>query len=174
MRTVPVSRVGEPVLHVPLVVRWPGRMPGGRREDAQVRIQDLYPTILAAAGVAVPEACGRDAERLDGAAIAPRLLLAEYGPPLTYEPEARASMPKAPESAFKRFRDELLAVREPDGPGARKYVRVTRHDPGAAPRLLREALFDLAADPGETKNLLEVGAAAAERATADRLHALAK
>ena len=69
---------------------------------------------------------------------------------------------------------ELLAVREPDGPGARKYVRVTRHDPGAAPRLLREALFDLAADPGETKNLLEVGAAAAERATADRLHALAK
>ena len=163
----------EPVLHVPLVVRWPGRFDGGRREDAQVRIHDLYPTLLAAAGVAVPEPCGSDAERLDAAPLRPRLVVAEYGPPLTYEAEARASMPGAPESCFERFRDQSLAVREPDGAGARKYIRVTRHDPGVPPRLLREVLYDLAADPGETRNLLD-GRDAAERATADRLHGLAK
>jgi arylsulfatase A-like enzyme len=163
----------EPVLHVPLVVRWPGRLEGGRREAAQVRLQDLYPTVLAAAGVEVPEACGKDARRLDEAPLEPRLLVAEYGPSLGFIDEARMTMPGAPEGVFERFHHEVLAVREPDGPGARKYLRFTRHAPGVAPALLREELYDLAADPGESTNLLE-GKDPSARATADRLHALGR
>jgi arylsulfatase A-like enzyme len=44
------------VVDVPLMFRWPGVVPAGVRIDAQVRSIDIAPTILALAGVNVPEA----------------------------------------------------------------------------------------------------------------------
>jgi hypothetical protein len=49
---------------------------------------------------------------------------------------------------------------------------VIRPADAGPPRVLREELYDLAADPGETRNLLAPGAPPAERATADRLRDL--
>lgn len=41
-------------IHVPLAVRWPGRIPAGQTQDALVSHVDLAPTFLGAAGVETP------------------------------------------------------------------------------------------------------------------------
>jgi hypothetical protein len=156
--------VRDPVLHVPLVVRWPGRLDGGREVEEQVRLQDLYPTILEAAGVDVPRACGRDASSLLSSPPGPRTLVAEYGPAPELMGVIAKGHPAIPPSSFDRFREALLAVREPPSmAGARKYVSARRD--GAT--VVREEIYDVAADPGEVRNLLP-----AEREAADRLRAV--
>src|SRR5690606_37375089 len=46
--------------HVPLIVRWPGRVAAGSRCDTLISGIDLAPTILAAAGIDAPaEMSGR-------------------------------------------------------------------------------------------------------------------
>ncbi len=167
--------VHETVLHVPLVVSWPGRFEGGRVEDAQVRLQDLYPTLLEAAGVAVPAPCGKDARTLLEAPLRSRTLVAEYGPPIAVLEAVRALRPDIPPEVVDRHRLEWLAVRDPlDAPEPRKYVRVVRHLPWGEVRPEREELYDLRSDPGEERNLLGPGAPPAERAAAERLGAQGK
>jgi len=41
-------------VHVPLIVRLPGRVPAGRRVGSQVRIIDVYPTVAEVLGLSVP------------------------------------------------------------------------------------------------------------------------
>ncbi len=151
--------VYEPVLHVPLVARWPGHFEGGRVEEGQVRLQDLYPTILEAAGVPAP--------------LRPRILVAESPAMPLALPRARTALPQAPAEVFEQFEHLFRAVREPSSvPGARKYVAVYRAVEGNEPVLLHEELYDIAADPGEEHDLLGKGAAPGERATADRLRSV--
>ena len=47
-------------LHVPLIVRWPGKLAAGGVDERLVSLLDLMPTTLVAAGVAVPELPGAD------------------------------------------------------------------------------------------------------------------
>ncbi len=42
---------------VPLLVRWPGRLPAGRTSDLLIGTLDLMPTLLALTGAAVPPTC---------------------------------------------------------------------------------------------------------------------
>ena len=49
------GRLHDDLLHVPLVLRAPGRLPSGRRVETQVSGVDLMPTILALAGLPIPE-----------------------------------------------------------------------------------------------------------------------
>lgn len=44
----------EDLLRVPFIVRFPGRVPAGRRTDSLLGLVDLAPTFLAAAGLAAP------------------------------------------------------------------------------------------------------------------------
>ena len=64
------NKLGEPTgkasihdrgFRTPVIVRWPGRVPGGTRSDALILFEDVYTTLLALAGVR-PPACsqGRD------------------------------------------------------------------------------------------------------------------
>jgi len=46
----------EGAIHCPLIVRWPGRVPAGRRVPHLVQHVDLAPTILGACGVEAPAA----------------------------------------------------------------------------------------------------------------------
>jgi len=48
--------VYEPTIHVPLILRWPGQLPAGRRVSALVQGIDLSVTMLEAAGIEPPEA----------------------------------------------------------------------------------------------------------------------
>ncbi len=166
--------VHDPVLHVPLVVRWPGRLDDGRVVDTQVRLQDLYATVLEAAGVAPPQGCGADSVSLGEEPLLPRTVVSAYGPMARSQEEARVAMPGAPEAAFAPFRYRFLAVQAPaDGGGRLKLVRVTDPEGADGPRVVREALYDLAADPGEERNLLGPGARPEDMAAAERLRAAA-
>ncbi len=45
----------EDLVRVPFIVRWPGRVPAGRRSGALQSLVDLAPTFLAAAGIEIPD-----------------------------------------------------------------------------------------------------------------------
>jgi arylsulfatase A-like enzyme len=45
----------DAAIRVPLIVRWPGRIPSGERRDSLQSLVDLAPTILRAAGLERPE-----------------------------------------------------------------------------------------------------------------------
>ena len=63
--------IHEPLLNVPLVVRWPGVLKPGRVEQPVSTI-DLYATILDATGVEAPENSGTRSRSLrDGASAEP-------------------------------------------------------------------------------------------------------
>ena len=47
-------RFYEGLVHVPLILRWPGQIAAGTTTDALVELTDLAPTLLDAAGMAVP------------------------------------------------------------------------------------------------------------------------
>ncbi|MEO1103832.1 MAG: sulfatase-like hydrolase/transferase, partial [Pseudomonadota bacterium] len=49
-------RFFEGLVHVPMIVSWPGRVLEGRRSDALVELVDIAPTLLEAAGMEVPPA----------------------------------------------------------------------------------------------------------------------
>jgi len=145
----------DPLLRVPLVIRWPGRFEGGRVEKRQVCLQDLHPTLLEAARVAAPPGTARDAVSLTEEPRGPRTLLAEIDPADQFLPDLRREMPGAAEFLFDRFRLRVGAARDPDGaPGARKYLRFVRAADEGPETLQREELYDLAADPGETRDLM--------------------
>jgi arylsulfatase A-like enzyme len=59
---------------VPLIVVWPGRIPGGRRIDAPVAMIDVLPTVLELCGLPAPDVC-------QGRSLAPLLLADEAGTP---------------------------------------------------------------------------------------------
>jgi len=48
-------RFYEGAVHVPLVISWPGHFAQGLRSDALVELMDVMPTLIEAAGMAVPD-----------------------------------------------------------------------------------------------------------------------
>jgi arylsulfatase A-like enzyme len=140
----------DEVLRIPLVVSWPGVIDAGRVVTDQVRIVDIAPTILAAAGArAVPAMQGRDVSPLArGEALAPAAALCEL---------------HADKRDFRALRTNEFKVidfgQAPDG------------------RELPTVGFDLAADPWEREPMRLQGdervRAAREKLDATRESALA-
>jgi arylsulfatase A-like enzyme len=106
-------------IRVPWLVRWDGRLPGGKVVNTPVSTLDVLPTALAAAGVEVKKDSG-----LDGVNLIP--LLAGDGK-------------AAPSRTLFWRRGKSYALRD----GDMKLVGLRK----------RVELFDLAADPGEKRNL---------------------
>ena len=138
-------------IRVPLLVRWPGVVRPGATNDLPVTTLDVAATLLDAAGVRPPAGVVLDGASLrpvlDGSGrLAPRDLVWHY--------------PHYPNQGG-RPAGALLAG---DGPAAGADKLVEHFEDG------RLELFDIAADPGETRNL---SAERPERAAAlrDRLHA---
>lgn len=134
-------------LHVPLILHWPGRVKPGV-DRAPVQLLHLAPTLLAAAGVALPE--GRWAQ---GRSLWPRV-----ADPKTAEDPA------------------ILSFSEGGTASNRSWIRVARDQRFTlhfSPHKLEQSwiggegkpwsLFDLAADPGETKNVADLYPAEVER-----------
>lgn len=123
-------------VRVPLIARWPGRVRAGATSDVPAITLDLYPTLLAAAGVSLPEGVNPD-----GIDLIPVLEGGE-------DPGERA--------LFWHFPAYLQAYGSDQGPwrttpaGA---VRVGSHKLIEFFEDGRRELYDLATDPGETRDL---------------------
>ena len=112
--------------HVPLMIRWPGpgdKEPQGRRIGGLVQTIDLFPTLLAAAGLKVPTSDGQDLRELTGEGHAGRrAAFSEHAGRLGVS--VRTGQYRY---TLNQGNEKFL----PDGP----------------------VLYDLKADPGETQNL---------------------
>lgn len=124
--------------HVPLMIRWPGREQKGRRIEGLVQSVDLFPTLLKAAKLPVPEQDGTDLRELtaDGKR-GRRAVFAEHAGKL---------------GLMVRTREHKYILSQGN----------TRFFPDGA------ELYDLQADPGETRNLVGQGLPA-EQQLADLL-----
>ena len=127
-------------LHVPLILHWPGRLKPGV-DRAPVQLLHLAPTLLAAAGVNLPE--GRWAQ---GQSLWPRVVA-----------------PPAPAA------NTVISFSEGGTASNRSWIRVARDQRYTlhfSPHKLEQSwiggegkpwsLFDLQADPGETKNVADL------------------
>jgi arylsulfatase A-like enzyme len=133
----------DEVVRVPMIVRWPGHLTAGRVVPDQVRLVDLFPTLLGAAGVSdPPRVQGRDImPLLRGETLAAAPALCEL---LVDKKEARAlrtNALKVFEFRLAHFTCGYDLVRDP-----REELRLA----GDTPRV-RTAL-------GELENTLEAGA----------------
>ena len=111
-------------IRVPAAVRWPGHVPSGVVSDEVIHMTDLFPTLLAAAGV-TPD----PAWKVDGSNVLPAWLGQEKIPDRTLFWEWRSE--GSNQLAAMRGRYKLVVVN--DGPAE---------------------LFDVEADPAERRNLI--------------------
>jgi arylsulfatase A-like enzyme len=149
-------------IRVPLIARWPGKLPAGHVSHEPAIMMDLFATALAAAGIAPPTD-----RPIDGRDIRPLLTSDAKSPHATLfsvqgrelrtvrtgnwklhprgtpRPDNRRAGwidPRAPDGAT------IIAPREQYGPA--DFPGVQSGDISTGP-----ALFDLAADPSEQKNV---------------------
>ena len=123
------NHVSEEILQVPLILRWPGHVPAGRVDSARAFTMDVTPTLLALLGLA-PQANAEGSSLLRGAPARPLFLM-------TDNPGGRQVR-------------GLLA-------GSEKLILT--YERGIAPRGwdgARREVYDLARDPGETRNLASI------------------
>ena len=159
--------VFEGGIRVPALVRWPGSLEGGRQILEMVHFSDWMPTLLAAAGIAVPPHV-----RLDGDDIMP--LLSGDGGHVTrrrywqcnrYRPriEGNAAMRDGDWKLVRPAIPELMVVTDRDREidRALNYLqegRITAIDDSPLPEFEigtppAPLLFDLASDPFEQNDL---------------------
>jgi arylsulfatase A-like enzyme len=121
----------DAVLRVPLIVRAPGRLPGGVEVRGGCSLVDVLPTVLDLAGLPA-------AEGIQGRSLVPLAVGTGRGSPAVAEGR-RAATATRPEIG-------LVSVRVPEA----KYVLEYDVASGA---IVREMLFDLVGDPHETEPL---------------------
>jgi arylsulfatase A-like enzyme len=136
-------------VRTPIILRWPGRIPPRLDKEHLAGNVDIFPTLLAAAGVPVPQGLP-GVNLLDDAAIADRstLFLANYAHDMLSptEPEKSLSTRTCIDGNWK-----LIHWQDHQPPHAlpnNTRVEQWHKNPG-----VRNELFDLTADPQETKNL---------------------
>ncbi len=136
--------VHDTLLHVPLVLRFPERIRPGQRIDRVVQMHDLFPTLLGLAGVPHPpgvtiEAVPLPGTSVDGPARPPDdPIVGEFvGPPVEFLNVMEELFPGADLSRFNRT---LIGLRAGD-------LKIHWGSDG------RHALYDVARDPGETRDI---------------------
>lgn len=142
----------QPVLHVPLVVRAPGRIAAGR-DDRPASLLDLYPTLLELTGVA-PAAQGLDGSSLLAPPLAERTRIAEY--PAPFAPGLAQLRRRHPQFDPAPWQRTLRAL-------VRNGHKLIWSSDG------RHESYDLASDPAENHDVSADPASGALLALAERL-----
>jgi arylsulfatase A-like enzyme len=123
-------------LRIPLILKYPSGRLAGVRIPGPVMIQDVAPTILAATGGAPPD-------RLDGEDLALFLDGKREAHPLSFAETDRSFYPENPRRPLRGLAGNWKSVRS----GGWKLIQIPARD---GPTF---ELYDIAADPGETRNL---------------------
>jgi len=131
--------VFETLLAVPLVIRAPGRLPPGERDDP-VMLTDLFATVVDLAGADAEEIPAHSRSLLDGPAPADRPIIAEYAGPLRRHLDKLGDL--NPELDLETLSPAYGTVRVGD-------LRLTAGSDGTL------VLHDIALDPGQTRNIAE-------------------
>ncbi|MGH9748534.1 MAG: sulfatase family protein, partial [Candidatus Polarisedimenticolia bacterium] len=127
----------EPTVRVPLIVALPGRLPEGRVVETQARTIDIVPTVLAIAGVPIPDG-------LQGGSLLPRILGKDRSPgPPAYSESGRNFYPENPRQHLDGIAGKWRMVRT----DTHKLILIPKD-----PEPIWE-LYDLRSDPGETVDL---------------------
>jgi arylsulfatase A-like enzyme len=130
----------EQVLHVPLIVRYPGAFPAGLKTSVLASLTDVLPTVMDVVGLntASEELPGRSLRHVLAAPAADRPLLAEYARPATLIAQYwRSRQPRINMSAYDTGLKSLRS-------GEFKYIVA-----GSG----WERLYNITADPGEQHDL---------------------
>ncbi|MFQ5511793.1 MAG: sulfatase [Candidatus Krumholzibacteriia bacterium] len=142
----------EPSSRVPLVISAPGVIPSGSVSDALVGVVDVLPTVLDALWLEVPDI-------VQGRSFLPAALgLSDAGPrdfvfiEAGYHEHDSAGRTRALRRGATKYVQRLKTwARAPRGVGAVVWSMDARLEGG----LGADELYDLAADPGETRNLVQ-------------------
>lgn len=151
-------------IRVPLIARWPGRIPAGHTSDEPAITMDIYATSLRAAGIAPP-----GDRALDGKDILPVLTSHSATPHDALYGFANRTVCTVRSGRWKLHRcpqpaDNLVRIarpwidpRGPDGvtilAPCEQYNIDARPGPAGGDVLAGTALFDLKEDPGEQHNV---------------------
>jgi arylsulfatase A-like enzyme/Tfp pilus assembly protein PilF len=137
--------VYDSTMRVPLLMRHPASLEEGGRVESLVRLVDLFPTVLDLLRAPLPS------RALHGETLVPLLAAGAAAPP-------RAAWLESWQPRLNFGWSELVAVRDERW----KYIRAPRSE-----------LYDLGADPGETRNLAarETGRAEEYRAALSAMEA---
>jgi arylsulfatase A-like enzyme len=137
----------------PLFLSWPGTLPAGRVDDRLTSSLDVFPTIAAAAGAKLSSSH----RPLDGVNLLPYL-----NGTLADAPHERLFWRAGGNYAVRNERWKLIVVNRAP---VQQFLEVNRSDaagllrdgpyPGLSPLGQASILYDLANDPGETKNVAD-------------------
>jgi choline-sulfatase len=132
----------EEAVRAPLVLRWPGRVREGEASDALVELVDVFPTVVEACGLALPEGLhGRSLLPLAGIAAPTATAAADTAPR-----DHVVSQYHENEEAMVRTADWKL-IRSSGRRERRDGYKTDKPTPGRYRRL-----YDLRGDPGETRD----------------------
>jgi arylsulfatase A len=145
-------------IRTPCLMRWPAGFPGGTRVEEHAAHFDILPTILDACGVAAPPDL-----KLDGRSLLPLLRNPQSAwPDRTIFMQFDSNGPPTRELAFAAIGSRWKLV-QPCGADktlrglAAQYARIAaaerRGKRGIGGNTPRFELYDLASDPGETRDL---------------------
>jgi arylsulfatase A-like enzyme len=132
----------EDQIHVPFLVRWDGRIPAGRRLPGTVRLLDLAPTLIEAAG-------GKPSPSWQGINLMPALSGAADLPRRPAFAQHMMSGPLRAAAVLDRKKLILFNDQMPFAPANRYDERFWTLD---LERMKRVELYDLARDPRERSN----------------------
>lgn len=130
-------------IHVPLIFRWDGRIPADQRLGGTVRLLDLMPTLVAAAG-------GKADPAWEGTSLLPALTGKGPPPRLPAFSEGMSGGPLRAAAVLDQRKLVLFNREEPFRPADELQDYLWRKD---LARFQRTELYDLAQDAGEHHNL---------------------
>lgn len=146
-----VASVYEPVVHVPLILRYPGVLPPNTEVEKFIQLTDILPIVLSAAGVEYPGgtiATGREFLLYHCFEKESPFVIAEWEGRIPHFIQSRLQNGRAT-ADVEWMREPLMMIRD------RRYKLIAG---SGAPRL-----YDLMHDPGESRDIAQQAAAVTQR-----------